>query len=222
MTESGRDRNETQAPTAESEAPRGSATRGSAARVEACAELPLVRRVEAILFAADRPLTDARVLELIGIDGKPSVIADAVATLNGEYESTGRAFRIELMAGGRRVLTLPEFGLLIERLRGEREQARLSQAALETLAVIAYRQPVLRAELEAIRGVSCGEVLKTLIERRLVRVTGRAEIVGRPLLYGTTREFLQVFGLASLDDLPKVAASERASERTPERTNPQP
>ena len=167
--------------------------------------MPLSLRIEALLFTADRPLSDARLIELLGSeDLTAAALRDAVEGLNHEYVQSGRVFRVEAVAGGWRVLTLPELAPLIERLRGAREQAKLSQAALETLAIIAYRQPTLRAELEAIRGVACGEVLKTLIERRLVRVTGRAEIVGRPLLYGTSREFLQVFGIQSLEDLPKV------------------
>jgi len=171
-----------------------------------CADLPFAQRVEALLFASDRPLSDRRVLELLGLsDGSPKEVTAAVDALNRIYAETGRCFRIESVAGGHRVLTATAFGPVIERLRGERDQSRLSQAALETLAIVAYRQPVLRAELEAIRGVACGEVLRTLIERRLVRVSGRAEIVGRPLLYGTTREFLKVLGLASVDDLPKIS-----------------
>lgn len=191
--------------------PRSSAE--AAALEPCCTGYPLSQRIEALLFTADRPLSDSRIADLLGLDvASPSAVAEAIDELNRSYAHTGRVFRIEPMAGGRRVLTMSEFGPLIERLRGSREHAKLSQAALETLAIIAYRQPALRAELEAIRGVACGEVLKTLIDRRLVRVTGRAEIVGRPLLYGTSREFLQVFGLQSLDDLPRVTAgTERPS-----------
>lgn len=169
---------------------------------------PLTMQLEVLLMAADRPLSDGRLVALLGLSerGGEKQVAASIAELNESYVNTGRAFRIESVAGGRRVLTLPAFNALIEQLRGERQQAKLSQAALETLAIIAYRQPVLRAELEAIRGVACGEILKSLLERRLVRVTGRAEIVGRPMQYGTTREFLQVFGLATLDDLPKIVA----------------
>ncbi len=171
-----------------------------------CSDLPLEARVEAVLVSTDRPLGDARLRDALGLADEPGAseaIERAIETLNGEYERTGRTFRIERVAGGRRMLTLPTCGPLLDRLHGQRHQARLSQAALETLAVISYRQPVLRAELEAIRGVACGEVLRGLMERRLVRIVGRAEELGRPMLYGTTREFLQVFGLASLDDLPK-------------------
>lgn len=132
-------------------------------------------------------------------------LAGAVEWLNGEYERTGRSFRIELVAGGYRVVTLPRFGPDIAALQGQAAATRLSRAAVETLAIIAYRQPVTRAQLEAIRGVACGEVLRSLMDRRLVTIAGRAEEVGRPLLYATTRQFLDAFGLASLKDLPTAS-----------------
>ena len=167
---------------------------------------PLTARIEALLVATDRQLSEARLAELLGIAGKnvQKAIKDAIDELNREYDKAGRSFRIERLAGGFQILTRPQFSELIERLLGERQQSRLSQAALETLAIIAYRQPMLRAEVEAIRGVACGEVLRSLLERRLIKITGRAEEIGRPMLYGTTSEFLKVFGLASLDDLPTV------------------
>lgn len=130
----------------------------------------------------------------------------AIERLNGSYAETSRTFRIAAVAGGWQIMTLPQFGPLLVRLRGERLQTRLSQAALESLSIIAYRQPILRADLESIRGVACGEILKSLMDRRLVRIVGRAEEVGRPMLYGTTKEFLRVFGIASLDDLPRSGA----------------
>jgi segregation and condensation protein B len=213
----------------------------------ACANLPLEQRLEVLLLACDRPLTEARLIELLGLMPTPKAasnrrrktkaversgdageseaevqpeqddpatararkhavahLAEAVAALNRSYEQTGRAFRIESLASGYQVLTLPAFGPLLARLKGERQQSRLSQAALETLAIIAYRQPILRADLESIRGVACGEVLKSLMDRRLIRIVGRAEEVGRPMLYGTTREFLRVFGLASPTELPQA------------------
>ena len=98
---------------------------------------------------------------------------------------------------------------LVSRLHAERQQQRLSQAALETLSIIAYRQPVMRAEVEVIRGVACGEVLKGLMARRLIKIVGRAEEVGRPMLYGTTKDFLRIFGLANLQDLPEVQGLSR-------------
>jgi segregation and condensation protein B len=131
-------------------------------------------------------------------------VGDAVAALNASYERTGRSFRVEAVAGGYRVMTLSRYAADIARLRSVKVSARLSRAAVETLAIIAYKQPITRAELEAIRGVSCGEVLKSLLERRLVTIKGRAEELGRPMLYGTTREFLDHFGLASIKDLPTI------------------
>ncbi|MBX3389079.1 MAG: SMC-Scp complex subunit ScpB [Phycisphaeraceae bacterium] len=136
------------------------------------------------------------------IESAERVIERLVAALNGEYESTSRSFRIERIAGGLRVMTLPAFAPTLARFHKDRQQTRLSKAAVETLAIIAYRQPITRAELESIRGVSCGEVLKSLIDRHLIGIRGRAEELGRPLLYGTTRQFLDHFGLASTADLP--------------------
>lgn len=208
----------------------------SAEQAVPCADLPLEQRVEAALMVADRPMSDARIAELLGIidaaparrrrrkpeggdegapsDGEPeetpqqkraaAQVADAVAALNARYEADGRTFRIESVAGGRQVMTLPAFGPVVARLKGVREQGRLTQAALETLAIIAYRQPILRADLESIRGVACGEVLRSLMERRLVKIVGRADEVGRPMLYGTTTEFLKQFGIGRLDDLPSA------------------
>ena len=178
--------------------------------VAPCADLPLSARVEAVLLTNDRPVPEPRLVEMLGLkaggkqrDSAAAQVREAVDRLNADYQSQGRAFRVERLAGGWQLLTLPEFGPLLARVRGLRAQGRLTPAALETLAIIAYRQPILRAELEAIRGVACGEVLKTLLERRLVRITGRAEELGRPMLYGTTTEFLKVFGLARIEDLPK-------------------
>jgi len=173
---------------------------------EPCPDLPLARRVEALLIGSDRPLSEARLGALLGLPGKGVAkrVQEAIAQLNAAYETTGRSFGIERLAGGWQVLTRPELGELLARLHEERQQSRLSQAALETLAIVAYRQPIIRAEIEAVRGVSSGEVLRGLLERRLVKIVGRAEEIGRPMLYGTTREFLKVFGLSSLDDLPEV------------------
>jgi segregation and condensation protein B len=145
-------------------------------------------------------------------------IRAAVEALNADYEQTGRSFRIERVAGGLQMLTMPEYAEDITRLKGVRQSSKLSQAALETLAIIAYRQPILRADLESIRGVACGEVLRSLMERRLVRIAGRAEEVGRPMLYGTTKEFLEVFGLATLDDLPNAKDLRPAPEKNPKVT----
>lgn len=175
---------------------------------EPCADLPLEQRVEALLMVADRPMSEGRLTELLGIPttGKrhAHAVQQAVEALNSKYDAEGRAFRIESVAGGWQVLTRAAFAPLVARLKGVREQGRLTQAALETLAVIAYRQPILRADLEAIRGVACGEVLRGLMERRLIKIVGRADEVGRPMLYGTTGEFLRQFGIGRLDELPSA------------------
>jgi segregation and condensation protein B len=126
----------------------------------------------------------------------------AIAALNGQYAASQRAFRIEHLAGGYRVMTLAAYAPILAAFHKRQTSSKLSRAAVETLAIIAYKQPLTKAELEAIRGVSCGEVLKTLLEKRLVTVKGRAEELGRPLLYGTTTDFLKLFGLASIKDLP--------------------
>jgi len=180
---------------------------------------PLPLRLEAVLMTADRPMSDARLAEVLMLaqpeeeDAKqgPSIrqqITETVEELNDAYASSGRTFRIAKVAGGWQVLTNPEFSDDITRLKGARQLARLSPAAMETLAIIAYKQPILRADIESIRGVACGEILRSLMERRLVKISGRAEEIGRPMLYGTTREFLQIFGLAGLNDLPKTDASD--------------
>ncbi len=173
---------------------------------------PLEARIEALLMTCDRPLTDARLAELLELDGGRKRIRAAIDGLNELYGSTGRAFRVERLAGGWQILTRAEFGPLLDRLHRDRQHSRLSQAAMDTLAIVAYRQPIIRAEIEAIRGVSCGEVLRSLLERRLLKIVGRAEELGRPMLYGTTRAFLAVFGLASPDDLPPVEGLERGPE----------
>jgi segregation and condensation protein B len=168
--------------------------------------------VEAVLLTADRPVSAARLGEALGLGAdeqgkgkKPGAVQQAVDSLNKTYEATGRSFRIESVAGGYRVMTLPEHARVLAAFHGGRATSRLSRAAVETLAIIAYKQPITRATLESVRGVACGEVLRSLLERRLVTITGRAEELGRPILYGTSREFLDVFGLASLKDLPSVA-----------------
>ena len=127
-----------------------------------------------------------------------------IRQLNQQYEEDGRVFRIEEVAGGLSLLTRPQFAPWLRRLAHLPRVTKLSQSAMETLAVVAYRQPVLRADIEAIRGVGCSEVLKQLMETELVRISGRSEELGRPYLYGTTNRFLQIFGLRSADRLPRA------------------
>ncbi|MCD6364638.1 MAG: SMC-Scp complex subunit ScpB [Planctomycetes bacterium] len=183
--------------------------------------------VEAVLFASDSPLTAAKIVQVAGLPGRRSVTA-AIHRLNERYDSQGSAFRIEPIAGGYQMLTRPEYHDVLTRLFGARSQSRLSRAALETLAIVAYRQPVLRADIEAIRGVTSGEVLRGLMDKQLVKIVARAEVIGRPMLYGTTRRFLEIFGLRNLDDLPRVeelrqgaaGADKASSPNAPEEDSP--
>jgi segregation and condensation protein B len=160
------------------------------------------RVLEALLFSTHHPLTGQRIGELLGTSGQKAIRA-AVQDLNRQYEETGRTFRVEQVAGGYQLLSLPEYGDLLKRLLAKESDAKLTKAALETLAIIAYKQPILRADVEAIRGVACGETIRSLMEKHLVNIAGRAEEPGRPILYGTTKRFLQLFGLNNLKDLPQ-------------------
>lgn len=161
--------------------------------------------VEAILLATDTPVTPAKIAQIVAAGGVAEVKGH-IAALNERYEETGASFRIEEIAKGYQILTLPEYNVWLRKLLKVRAEAKLSQAALETLAVVAYKQPALRVEIEEIRGVAAGDMLQRLREVNLVKIVGRAEEIGRPLLYGTTKKFLEVFGLASLDELPKIEA----------------
>jgi segregation and condensation protein B len=166
--------------------------------------------LEGLIFAAEEPLTVRQIKAIYEqpVDGdarhiEPSEIQEIITTLNEEYRTADRPYRIIMIAGGYQFATLKEYGEWLGRLFHEQARRRLSQSSLETLAIVAYRQPVSKPEIEAIRGVNCDYVLKTLLEKDLVTITGRAETVGRPLLYGTTREFLKHFGLNDVTDLPR-------------------
>ena len=174
-----------------------------AARGLSSAEAEAAATVEAILFASDSPLTASRIAEVAELSGQREV-KKAIEALNSRYEQVGAAYRIEAIAGGYQMLARPEYHDVLSRLLRARADSRLTQAAMETLAIIAYRQPMLRADIEAIRGVACGDVLRGLMEKQLIKIVGRAEVVGRPMLYGTTRRFLELFGVNSLEDLPRV------------------
>jgi segregation and condensation protein B len=158
--------------------------------------------VEAILFAADEPLADSRIAAIVETTTKQ--IRETVQNLNAKYEANNSAFRIEQIAGGYQMLTLNLYNPWLRKMLRARSDSKLSPAALETLAIIAYKQPIIRADIEAVRGVAVGEVIRSLMYKGLVKIVGRAEILGRPMLYGTTKKFLEVFGLNSLKDLPKV------------------
>ena len=158
--------------------------------------------VEAVLFASDEPLTVERLANIVGTSVRQ--IRKNVKNLNDKYEANNNAFRIEQIAGGYQMLTLSVYNHWLKNLLRVRDQSKLSPAALETLAIIAYKQPVIRADIEAIRGVAIGEIVRGLMYKGLVKIVGRAEVLGRPMLYGTTKKFLEVFGLNSLKDLPKI------------------
>ncbi len=157
--------------------------------------------LEAILFASSEPVPRKRLRSLLPEAGSRA-IDEALLRLEAELVSGGRAFSLVEEAAGLRLLTRAEFAPYVARLAGEKRAVRLSQAAFETLAVIAYRQPIRRADLESVRGVQCGAILKTLLDWSLIQVVGQHESLGRPLLYGTTAGFLEQFGLARLEDLP--------------------
>ncbi len=163
--------------------------------------------VEAVLLSVDRPVNAQQVADAlngIGIDATTELVDEAVLQLNEAYEDTGRSFRIEAVAAGYRFMTLAEYAPAIAAFQKARSSGRLSRAGIESLAIVAYEQPITRAKLESIRGVACGEVLRTLIDRKLITIKGRAEELGRPMLYGTTKQFLDAFGLSSIRDLPSV------------------
>lgn len=159
-------------------------------------------RLEAVLFVAREPLGSRKLADLAGLaDGTEA--RTLVRKLNRVYDLEGCAFRAVEVAGGFQLMSRPKFVPWLRRLGVLPVEVHLSPPVMETLAVVAYRQPVLRADVEAVRGVQCGEVLRQLMERELVRIVGRSEELGRPFLYGTTKQFLQVFGLRHLDELPR-------------------
>jgi segregation and condensation protein B len=163
----------------------------------------LTALVEALLFVSDRPVPAKELASFLPDAGEEKIRA-AVSALASRYATTDSGLQIEEVAGGYRLSTRSELGEAVKEFFRLKSRQRLSRAALETLAIVAYKQPVTNPEIQEIRGVSADGVLRTLLERRLVRIVGRKETVGKPLLYGTTRAFLEQFGLAALDDLPPV------------------
>ena len=159
--------------------------------------------VEGLLFASDAPLEAERLREVLDLE-RVEEARDLVSALRERYEREARALQIAEIAGGYRMLTRPELAPWLVRLARTRTRVRLSRAALEALAIVAYKQPVSRPEIDAVRGVNSEGVLDNLLERRLVRIAGRKDAPGRPFLFETTREFLVAFGLRDLGDLPKV------------------
>ena len=164
--------------------------------------------IEAVLFASNQPVEADRLSTIAEGLGEPALL-DAIDELNSDYERTGRTFRIVEVAGGFQFETLPRYGTFVEKLYHTRSRPRLSRASLETLAIVAYKQPISRAEIDALRGVDSDASIRTLQNRDLIEVTGQADTVGKPRLYGTTKEFLRYFGLRDIGDLP--GADELAS-----------
>ena len=159
--------------------------------------------IEALLIASDRPLTIEKISAVVEDDDKQR-IRSVISQLQMDYETGSRGFQLNEIAGGFQFSARPQYAEYLKKLYGERITPRLSRAGLETLAIIAYKQPITRMEIEGIRGVGTTGVLQTLLERSLVKIRGRKEVIGRPLLYGTTTEFLKYFGLKDLTELPKI------------------
>ncbi len=163
----------------------------------------LKRIIEALLFASDKPLGIAQIKEVL--EGPDiSAIKSAAGELKQEYKDSGRSFGIAEIAGGYQIITDPAYAPWLQKLYRKSHTEKLSHPSLETLAIIAYRQPITRLEIEDVRGVNVDGVLKTLLERALVRISGRKQIPGRPFLYGTTKNFLEFFALQSLQELPQL------------------
>ena len=176
---------------------------------------PKMARMEAVLFVADEALPVKRLVQL-------ATLADAeeaqelILRLNLAYDASGSTFRIERVATGLRLLTRREFVFWLDKLHQRQAALKLTPPMLETLAIVAYRQPLTRADVEAVRGVQSAEMLKQLMERELVRIAGEDDSLGRPFLYETTRKFLEVYGVQSLDELPMADRLRRKREVVPE------
>ena len=177
--------------------------------------------LEALLFAAAEPLTVDQLAEACEVE--PGIVAAGLAALAADYDREGRGVRVVEEAQGFIVITRPDYAPWVARLLRGKKKMRLSRPALETLAIIAYKQPVTKGEVDAIRGVDSSGVLNTLLERELVTIRGRSKALGRPLLYGTTGDFLSYFGLKDLTDLPRVEELKAiVGEREPENPEAEP
>jgi len=188
--------NETEAPAAVAE----TADAPEPPRRETSAE-KILPSVEAVLFSSPKPVKEKDLADLL--EAAPRAVAEALASLSARYDAEERGIRVEKVAGGWRFVTRPEFDALLRKFHEVTERSRLSLAALETLAIIAYRQPITLPEIQEIRGVNSSSVLKTLFEKKLITTAGKKPVVGTPFYYRTTQDFLVRFGLNELTELPK-------------------
>ncbi len=159
------------------------------------------RRIEAVLFMARGPVSSRKLSQFAGLEDGTQA-RTMVSELNQHYDQVGRAFQVKRVAGGYQLLTRPQFSKWLRQLEHVPSPKRLSRPALETLTVVAYRQPVIKADIEAIRGVASGEMLRQLLEMGYIRIFGRSEELGRPFLYATSKEFLRDFGVSNQEELP--------------------
>ncbi len=176
--------------------------------------------LESLLFVSTEPLVLDQLVRVLALQEQEPADKERVLAilqkLQEEYREMGRGLQLVEVAGGYQLTTRPENAPWIKQLHAVRTASRLSRPALETLAIVTYRQPVTTPEIEAIRGVDCSGVLKTLLERRLIKIVGRKEAVGKPMLYGTTQEFLQYFGLRDLSELPPLKDLEEVTREFPD------
>ena len=176
-----------------------------------CLRSSKMARVEAVLLVSSSALS-LRKLTTLATLADPAEARQLIEQLNVAYDRSGSAFRIERIASGYQLLTRPAYSLWLGRLHQREVEMKLSPPAMETLTIVAYRQPITRADLEVVRGVQCAEMLKMLMDRGLVRIAGEDDSLGRPYLYGTTRKFLETFGLQSLDDMPMAEQLRKPSK----------
>jgi segregation and condensation protein B len=185
-----------------------------AQRDEQCGTGAVKSVVEALLFVSGEPLSVDRLLGAIEGVSRPQLLA-SLRSLQADYSGEGRGLQVVEVAGGFQITTRPDCAPWIKRLEKARAGTKLSRSAMETLAIIAYKQPLVRAEIEEIRGVDTAGVLRTLLDRRVIRIVGRKDIPGRPIMYGTTRQFLQAFGLKDLSELPALRDFKELGEPEP-------
>ena len=175
--------------------------------------------IEALLFSSDKPLTPEQLKTALDVQGREEILF-ALDELKTEYENSNRGVRIAEIAGGYQMVTAPTFTQFLRKLYKGRKIEKLSKPALETLAIVAYKQPISKSEIESLRSVSIDGVVESLLEKELIRITGRKKTPGRPFVYGTSKRFLEYFGLKSLDELPKMENLSLSPQITEEQNAP--